>query len=349
MKMKDGLKSKILQGSTKPVAVKESTNPISIDSFIKDIVPKADSIRLLLKARHTGNFMTLTAPVDPNVGPLFKWTNNFGWSYRNDVTDSIRERVKRAGGNVDKAAMRVSLSWFNGDDLDLHSDTPFGHVYYGNKNGILDVDMNAGGVQNSKDPVENQSFKTLRDGAYSFHVKQFSNRNGINNAGFEIEFTIGDAVWHFSYSRPMPTDTVVTLFNFDFIKGVLKNFHPNHVLDTKLKSQEVWGVQTEQAVEVTTILNSPNHWEGSGGVGQKHWFFILDECRTNEPTRGLYNEFLRSDLNEHRKVFEILGSKTMCDPLPNQMSGVGFTTGRNQSVSVMVSSGDILSNYNILF
>lgn len=348
MKMKDGLKTMILKGASKPLTIMESKNKITIENFISEIVPTADSIRLLLSNRHAGNFMTLTAPQDPHTKPLLKWSNNFGWSYRNDVTDSIRERVKRAGGNVDNAKLRVSLSWFNGDDLDLHSNTPFGNIYYGNKREILDVDMNAGGPHNPRDPVENQSFKSLRDGAYSFAVNQFSSRYSTD-VGFEVELAIGDALWNMSYSKPMSSKQTIHLFQFDIIGGVLKNFIPNPQLTNTSRSQEIWGLQTEQAHEITTILNSPNHWENAGAIGQKHWFFILDGCATPEPTRGLYNEFLRGDLDVHRKVFEILGSKTMCAPLPNQMSGLGFTKGRDQSVSAIVSSNEKLSNFHVTF
>lgn len=354
MKMKDGLKAQILKGATKPVAIVESKNTISIDDFIEKILPYASNVRALLRNTHAGNFVTLTAPKHADTGRLLKWNNDFGWSYKDGAADSIRERVKRAGGNVDNAKLRVSLSWFNSDDLDLHSNSPFGTTYYGNKQGILDVDMNAGSPDNSKDPVENQSFKTMRDGAYSFSVNQYASRSSTN-VGFEIELAIGDAVWNMSYSKPLSRGQTISLFQFDIIGGVLKNFIPNPQLVSALRSQEIWGLQTEQAHEVTTILNSPNHWEGAGGIGQKHWFFVLDGCTTKEPTRGLYNEFLRGDLDAHRKVFEILGSKTMCDPLPNQMSGLGFTKGRDQSISVLVAQSDIatkpnhMSNYNITF
>lgn len=49
--------------------------------------------------------------------------NNFSWAYTGGITDSIKERVKQAGGNVD-GELRISLSWFNFDDLDLHVIEP---------------------------------------------------------------------------------------------------------------------------------------------------------------------------------------------------------------------------------
>jgi hypothetical protein len=62
--------------------------------------------------------------------------------------------------------LRVSLSWFNYDDLDLHVYEPAGrgvssfsdHINFGNKRGwtggVLDVDMNAG-HGHTRDAVEN--------------------------------------------------------------------------------------------------------------------------------------------------------------------------------------------------
>ena len=41
------------------------------------------------------------------------------------MTDGVTQRVEAAGGNV-HAELRVSLSWYNFDDLDLHAVTPDG-------------------------------------------------------------------------------------------------------------------------------------------------------------------------------------------------------------------------------
>ena len=72
--------------------------PISIDMFMSEVVPSATQIELLFDGLLQGNLMSLTAPVDPDAGALFKWKNNFAWSYNGDITDSIKEKVKAAGG-----------------------------------------------------------------------------------------------------------------------------------------------------------------------------------------------------------------------------------------------------------
>ena len=88
---------------------------------------------------------------------------------------------------------------------------------------------------------------------------------------------------------------------------------------------------------------------GAGAVGNKHWMFMLEGCVNPEPVRGIYNEFLRGDLEPHRKVFEVLGSKTKCEPTPNQLSGLGFTAARNDEVTVRVTTDSNTRAYSIVF
>ncbi len=40
---------------------------------------------------------------------------------------------------------------------------------------------------------------------------------------------------------------------------------------------------------------------------------------------------------QHRKVFEVLGGKTKCPPTDDQISGVGFTSARGDSVIAIVN------------
>ena len=70
---------------------------ISIEDFIKDVVPNATSIEVLLEGRHINNLMTLTAPSNKNAKNLFKWPNNFAWTYNGDLADSsIKDKVQAA-------------------------------------------------------------------------------------------------------------------------------------------------------------------------------------------------------------------------------------------------------------
>jgi hypothetical protein len=141
--MKGGLHEALMQEAKKPTVKITNPTKMSGQAFL-DLLSSTTSIQLLLENRHLSNFVSLTTGDGPG---LFKWNNPFGWSYDGDVTDSIKERVKKAGGNI-TAPIRFSLSWFNYDDLDIHVIEPSGqHIYYGSKRGhygVLDVDMNAG-------------------------------------------------------------------------------------------------------------------------------------------------------------------------------------------------------------
>ena len=54
--------------------------------------------------------------------------------------------------------------------------------------------------------------------------------------------------------------------------------------------------------------------------------------------RGFFNEFLKEDLLEHKRVFEALANKLQVDTKPHQsqLSGVGFSTTQRNSVIVKV-------------
>ncbi len=334
-KMKDGV-ALALEGSVKkPTINSDKTVSISAEEFVKTVLPKAKAMTVLVQNRHLANFISLTGGDGPER--LFKWNNNFAWSYEGDVTDSVKQRVKAAGGNV-QAKMRVSLSWFNTDDLDIHAVVPYNmpnfmgnHVHFANKAGILDVDMNAGsGI--TRNAVENLAFNDLRDGMYKIYVNQYRRRETID-LGFNIEVEFEGVVSQYSYSKGVSGD--VPCFNLTVKDGRLVKIDANPALVGGSSSQEKWGITTESLVNVAAVMYSPNHW-GDQKVGAKHLIFALEGCKNPEPARGIYNEFLRGDLDKHRKVFEVLGAKTKCKVTDDQVSGVGFTSARGDSVTVVV-------------
>jgi hypothetical protein len=336
-KMKDGAAA-LLESSIKK-STPDLTHAVLIpaESFVKDILPTAKSVEVLVQNSHTGNFVSLTGSDGPERP--FKWNNNFAWSYEGNVTDSVKQRVKKAGGNIN-ADLRVSLSWFNTDDLDLHASCPYGHIYYGDKKGILDVDMNAHTV--TRNPVENLAFNKPRDGVYRIYVNQYNRRN-TTDFGFSIEIEIGGRLRQFSHEKSQRSNEEVPCFTFAIRDGKVVN------LESPLKegtaSQEKWGIKTETLNPVTVIAYSPNHWDNQS-IGAKHLIFGLRDCINPEPTRGIYNEYLKPELEKHRKVFEVLGAKAMCKPTPDQVSGLGFTAARGDTVTVVV---DGRRSYTLVF
>lgn len=332
-KMKDGIAGLLAKDVDKAPTDTKKAVAIGIDAFLKDVLPSVSGIEVLVANKHAGNLVSITAPVHADAPNLFKWNNAFAWSYKGNITDSIKERVKQAGGNVD-AALRVSLAWFNHDDLDLHSrSTPYGHVYYGVREGILDVDMNAG-MGTSRTPVENQSWKRPANGHYTFGVHQSFKRE-TTGVGFTIQLVVNDVVEEYSYAKAVPQGATITCFEFDMLNGGMQNLKVSPDLVGGSVSTVMWGINTETFVKVNTLMASPNHWEGNQS-GNKHWFFLLDGCVNDEPTRGIYNEFLRPELEKHRKVFEVLGNRTKCEPSVDQLSGLGFSSTQRNTLTVRV-------------
>jgi len=315
----------------------DKVEEVDVSTFMHTILPKAESIELLLENKHSNNLMSLIAPVNNDAKHMFKWDNNFSWAYAGEVADSIKERVKRAGGNV-TGVFRCSLSWFNYDDLDIHIVEPNGnHIHYGNKSGKLDVDMNAGGHR-SRSPVENITWQTkasILQGTYKLRVKNYSKRESVN-VGFDMEMEFDGTIYSFHYPKAVANGETIQVARFNYSKT--KGIEITESLPSTQASKEVWGLPTQQFHKVSMIMNSPNHWDGHK-TGNKHWFFILDKCHNDSNARGFFNEFLKAGLNKHRKVFEVLGSKMKVEKSDDQLSGLGFSsTQKNQVVCKVTGS-----------
>lgn len=360
--MKGGLGELLMQHAAAVSSKEEDekrAQEIGLDEFVQTILPEVTSMELLLKSAHLSNFVSLTAPVHPEPKQLFRWSNNdFAWSYTGNVADSIAERVKKAGGKVEGAILRISLSWFNFDDLDVHVYEPSGrgtnglreHIYFGNRRGwtggVLDVDMNAGGPR-SREPVENVAWSQQpADGAYRIVVNNYCQRE-TSGAGFVVEVESGGKLSHFSYNKLVRNAQDITVATLHVKGGVVERVEVGDAgITASNVSQDKWGLKTEQYAKVTVVTFSPNYW-GDNAVLNKHIFFFLDGAKCDEPMRGIYNEFLHPRLEAHRKVFEVIGDKTKCQPVDGQLSGVGFSSTKRESFVVRVSQGKRQRLFNI--
>ncbi len=309
---------------------------ITIDDFLTKIVPTAKSIQLLLENNHMKNMVSLITSNEKNVKSLFKWDNSFSWNYTGGITDSIKERVKAAGGNVE-GELRVSLSWSNFDDLDLHVVEPNGTSINFNSykfprkapsTGVLDVDMNAG-QGTSRSPVENIVWtdKTkMQAGKYKVLVHNFAQRERTD-IGFAVQIECMGEIFDFGFnSNPRNNEfQPIVEFEYDKVKGItFKGETKSNVI-----SKDKWNLKTNQFHKINKIMLSPNHWVKP--VGNKHYLFFLEGCVSDESPRPFFNEFLKQEFDENRKVFEIMGSKIKVDHTTNQLSGVGFSdTQENQ-------------------
>lgn len=311
---------------------------ISIEDFLTNVVPTAKSISVLVENQHLPNFVSLLTSQEPDAPHLFKWNNNFSWSYTGAIADSIKERVKAAGGNV-VGELRTSLSWYNYDDLDIHVVEPGGNtIYFSSKlsatSGRLDVDMNAGFTQ-SRTPVENIIWTDkakMKEGTYKVFVHNFTRRENTGG-GFAVQIECGGETFDFEFKTNPKNNEKQAIVEFEYSKTDGIKFKGE--TKSNMVSKDKWGLKTCQFRKVTNLMLSPNHWGGQ--VGNRHYLFMLEDCISDEAPRPFFNEFLRPEVDQHRKVLEILGGKVKIEDSNNQLSGLGFSDTKRSDIIVKVT------------
>jgi len=332
--------------ATKALSNKASGREISAEEFFSQVLPKAEKVDLFLDNYLAQRMATVVTGKYPDAPRLFKWDNNFSWSYQGDMTDTIiRDRVKSAGGRID-APVCVRLAWNNYDDLDLSVVEPNGfRIYFGNRapqmstfGGQLDVDAN-GGQSTTRTPVENifyRDISRMADGIYSVYVHQFRVAE-VKDVGFTLEIEINGERTVMQYPRALPDKYKIEVARLTVSKGTVS---VQALLESETTTKPIWGVQTNRFVPVTAIFPSPNHWPGERGLGQRHTFVCLEGCKNPEDVRGFYNEFLRPELSQHRRVMELVGSKARAEATTvPQLSGVGLTPGSIPTFKVKTREG----------
>ena len=332
----------------------DKVEEVPIAKFLTDILPKADSLEVMFENGQAGNLVSLIAPVDPTAGQLFKWPNAFSWSYNGEVADAIKERVKQAGGNV-TGDLCCRLAWSNKDDLDLHMQEPGAHIYFGSRlshrtDGQLDVDMNNGfGGSLVNDPVENifyPSRNKMAEGTYTLFVNQYRKRDS-HDVGFTVQIDFLGTLYTFAYDKAVRDgeNVIVARFKYSHKNGV--EILESLPMSSSQKTRVVWGLPTQTFHKVNVLMMSPNYWDEKT-VGNKHYFFMLDGCVNDGTARGFYNEFLKSELDTHRKVFEMVGSKMKPVDSEHQLSGLGFSSTQKSTLVCRVK-GSFSRTIKIVF
>ena len=321
---------------------------VSIEKFMKDILPGCTSVEALLKNNHNGNMVSLTTANDSNSKPIFKWSNNYSWTFNGNLAgkSQIKDAVKSRGGGVD-GIMRVSLSFPNTtDDYDLHLREPNGNViYYGNvrniqqSSGVLDLDaQGVDGHQLPEKRVENIIYtnkSSMPKGVYQIVVNNYSGR-GIHTS-FDLEIEIdGDITVLKSTIKKQSNQIAVASIKFDGVDFEINKSPDMELTDSKSISKEIYGLETNQFHKVNLVCLSPNHWDANN-VGNKHYLFMLDGCKTESSIRSFHNENLIPELAAHRKVMEVLGTTNMIEPTDKQLSGLGFNATVRDELVVKLS------------
>lgn len=315
---------------------------IGIEKFVSSVLPETQELEVYLENKHQNNLVSLIAPTNKDAKTMFKWGNNFSWAYSGNVTDSMKERVKEAGGKVD-GVLRFSIQWndipgdYDPNDLDAHCIQPNGfHIYYGYKydsytGGNLDVDII--NPVRTVPAVENITWPDLRkmpEGKYEFFVRQYSYRGG--NKGFRAEIEFDGKVYSYDYPNKVVGDVTVATVT-------LKNgkFSIDHKLRENMVSKELWGLTTYTFVPVSVVMFSPNYWDAvENKTGNKHYFFMLKDCINENNPNGFFNEYLKQELVQHKRVFEALGSKAKAEDCADQLSGLGFSSTQRNELIVKV-------------
>lgn len=321
---------------------------ISATDFIDKVIPTAKEVEVFVENKHDKNFVSMIAPYNKDANTMFKWDNGLSWAYTGNITDSnMKQNVKAAGGNVD-GVLRFSIQWNesgkDNSDLDAHCIEPTGNeIYFGNcrkpeiskLGGQLDIDITQPIRQMpGKASVENITWldkSRMKPGVYKFFVNQYEARG---SKGFKAEVEFDGEIYSFEYNHPVRGNVQVAEVTMDnngnfTIKEKLSG-------NSTISSRNIWGVNTNQFIPVSVISYSPNYFDEQDGIGHRHLFFFLKDCVNTEEPNGYYNEFLKNELAEHKRVFEALGAKCHVEDTEDQLSGIGFSMTKRAELIVKV-------------
>ena len=197
---------------------------VSIEKFMSDILPTCTSVEVFLTNQQEGNLVSLTTANILDSKRIFKWDNNYSWTYNGNLAGKsmIKEAVKDAGGNV-TGVLRASMIWNESgtdhSDLDLWCLQPDNQSIgystgfrkdrgnsFTSMTGQLDLDNTNPG---NKIGIENIYFKDLskmKNGTYKFWVNQFSARG---SKGFKFEIEFDGELYTYVYDKAVSGNVIV--------------------------------------------------------------------------------------------------------------------------------------------
>lgn len=306
---------------------------MAFSDFVGNI-DKYSSVKVLFTNNLREHTLNLLTAVDPKSPFLFPWNNPFSIAYAGNFADSVKERVKRAGGKVD-GILRCSLAWKNTDDLDIHVYTPKGnHIYYGNKDtggGSLDVDMNVRNpVTNAVENIIFDDLNSIQEGKYKVVVNNYTLRTK-SDQGYTIEVESDGRTHEFNSITNPNASRSHTVIEFTWTKAKGLTIAGQKSIPKVL---DHWGVKTNRFYDVEHIMFSPNYWSDYE-KGNRHVIFTIPEMRNDEKVRPFFNEFLDPQLVKHNKrAFEVLGSRLLIEPSDSQLAGIGFSDAKDNFIVV---------------
>jgi hypothetical protein len=317
---------------------------VTIDEFIQKILPTATNVEVYLENKHFINMVSLITAKNSDAPSMFKWNNPFSWAYTGNIADSnMKALVKSFGGKID-GVLRYSIQWNdnndNRNDFDAHCYEPTGnHISFMNMRnprttGILDVDIRDPGIKVAVENITWTDIDKMEEGIYKFTVHNYSHRGG--RSGFSAEIEYNGELYSFSYPYELKSNQEVVVAKVQFTRKdgfkIIESLDSRNITSTK----EMWNLMSNKFHPVSAIMFSPNYWDAMTGIGNKHYFFMIKDCINNESPNGFYNEFLDNKLTTHRKVFEALGASKKVESVDDQLSGLGFSSTKTDSLLVKV-------------
>lgn len=330
----------------------DKVEEVSIEKFMKDILPTCSKVQLFLEGRHKGNMCNLTTALHEGAPNIFKYNNPFCLTYDGGLAGKslIAEAVEAAGGDIN-GVLNARLAW-NTDkdnpndrsDLDLWAVEPngdsigFSTAYRKDKgnrspmSGQLDVDNTDPGSKLAVENITWTDLSKMKPGTYLIQVNQYRSQN---SKGFEMEIATDDSETIFHYKKPLRTQEIV-----DVCRVVLDdkgNFTVKPILPVAATTaSEIYGLDAGEFHDVSTICLGPNHW-GSKPTGNKEYLFMVKGALSPNPIKSYHAADLTPELYKHRAVLQMLGMELAVESTKDQLCGVGFNATIRDEVVLKLS------------
>lgn len=325
----------------------DKVEEITIDKFMEEVLPTSTSVELYLTPDYLNNVVALTTADTENSKPIFKWDNNYSWTYKGNLAGHslIKQAVKLAGGNI-TGVLNARLAWNDhekGDDdsdLDIWAKEPDGTtIGYstnyrkerggGNRSlmsGQLDVDMICPYGELAVENITWNDLSKMKDGIYKIWVNGFSVRS---SKGFKLEIEVDHQQYLYIYDKPLTSKQNIEVAEVHLKDG---KFTVVDKLPSQTNNQDICGLESNRFHQVNLVCLSPNYW-GNNSVGNKHYFFMLDKAKISDSLVSFHTENLEENLAKHRKVIEALSLTSMLEPKGKYLAGLGFNaTVKNQVI-----------------
>jgi hypothetical protein len=313
----------------------DKVEEVTIDKFMKDILPSCTSVEAFLLNSHVDNMVTLTTANNKDSKNIFKWNNNYSWTFNGNLAGKslIKDAVKKRGGKTE-GCINIRLHFPNTiSDYDLQVIEPQEYlIYYSNRRklspcfGMLDLDaQGCDGNFPPEERVENVIFtdkSKLKNGDYKVLVSNYLQKDSNYGFTLEVETSNGEVVT-FNYNKYFRQGSKIDVCTIRVKDGEIEIIPILPISDSNSISQKLYNLETNNFHKVSLVCLSPNHWNDNK-VGNKHYFFMLEGCKAPDNIRSFHNENLKSELLDHRKVMEVLSATTMVESTDKQLSGLGF-------------------------